>query len=72
LSPPPKLTGEAPRPSAIPRENIALGSRLVGDRGAEPSELRVQLPIKFEPVINLKTAKALGLMVQLALRVPTR
>jgi hypothetical protein len=51
---PSQACGGAPRPSAIPRENIALSSRLVGDRGAEPSELRVQLPIK---VINLKTAK---------------
>jgi putative ABC transport system substrate-binding protein len=32
-------------------------------RGAKPEELPVQLPIKFEMVINLKTAKALGLTV---------
>jgi hypothetical protein len=43
----PKLAAAAPRPSAIQRENVALSSRLVGDRVAEPSELRVQLPIKF-------------------------
>ena len=32
-------------------------------RGAKPSELPVQLPTKFEMVLNLKTAKALGLTV---------
>jgi putative ABC transport system substrate-binding protein len=32
-------------------------------RGAKPAELPVQFPAKFEMVVNLKTAKALGLTV---------
>jgi putative tryptophan/tyrosine transport system substrate-binding protein len=32
-------------------------------RGAKPSELPVQLPLKYFMVVNLKTAKALGLTV---------
>jgi putative ABC transport system substrate-binding protein len=32
-------------------------------KGAQPSEFPVQAPVKFELVINLKTAKTLGLDV---------
>ena len=32
-------------------------------RGAKPSELPVQFPTKFELVINMKTAKTLGLTI---------
>jgi putative ABC transport system substrate-binding protein len=36
-------------------------------RGAKPAELPVQLPTKYFMVVNLKTAKALGLTVPLTL-----
>ena len=32
-------------------------------RGAKPGDLPVRFPTKFEMVVNLKTAKALGLAV---------
>ena len=47
------------------RETGAMAAKVL--KGAKPAELPVQLPTKFELVINLKAAKALGLTLPPAL-----
>jgi putative tryptophan/tyrosine transport system substrate-binding protein len=55
------LLSYGPDPVDIFRRAATYVDRIL--RGEKPAELPVQLPTKFEMVVNLKTAKALGLAV---------
>ena len=55
------LTSDGVDTSDVFRRCAAYIDRIL--KGAKPSELPVQAPVKFELVINLKTAKALGLEI---------
>lgn len=55
------LLAYGPEPVDIWRRSASYVDRIL--RGAKPSELPVQLPVKFEMTLNLKTGKALGLTV---------
>ena len=55
------LVAYAPDTEDLFRRAASYVDRIL--RGASPADLPVQLPTKFELVVNLKTAKALGLTV---------
>ena len=55
------LLSYAPVPADILRRVASYVDRIL--RGEKPGDLPVQFPTKFEMVVNVKTAKALGLNV---------
>jgi putative ABC transport system substrate-binding protein len=55
------LMAYGPDTADVFRRSAAYVNRIL--RGAKPADLPVQQPIKFEFIINLKTAKSLGLEV---------
>ena len=55
------LVAYGPRQTEISRQRARQLVKIF--RGAKPSDIPVEQPTKFELVINLKTAKALGLTV---------
>ena len=55
------LMSYGPNPRELWWRSAALVDKVL--KGAKPADLPVELPTKFELVINLKTAKALGLTI---------
>ena len=55
------LISYGPDPLATTLQSLVYVDKIL--RGAKPADLPVEQPTKFELVINLKTAKALGLTI---------
>lgn len=63
------LFSYAPDDAAVGREAATVVDRIL--KGAKPSDLPVEQPRKFELVVNLKTAKLLGLVIPSSVLVRT-
>jgi putative ABC transport system substrate-binding protein len=55
------LVSYAPSNAEVDQRHAAFVDRIL--RGAKPADLPIEQPTKFELVINLKAAKALGITV---------
>jgi len=55
------LISYGPNPGEFMKESVGYVAKIL--KGAKPSDLPVEQPTRFELVINLKTAKALGLTI---------
>jgi putative ABC transport system substrate-binding protein len=56
-----QLLSYGPNPRAVDRRSASIVDRIL--RGAKPGDIAIEQPTKFDLVINLKTAKAIGLTI---------
>jgi putative ABC transport system substrate-binding protein len=61
LEPHPPLLSYAPKPLELVRSAAVYVDKIL--KGAKPGELPIERPAKFAMIVNLKTAKAIGLTI---------